>query len=113
MIKTTSDLAMTVENTGIATMIQLKKQKLDNQTSMIAELNHIVLTGRRNVCIVTLASRVDSDVTETKNCFDVAKAYEPKPKADDPMWQSCCEAAAHLKELKKKNKLTKKRRKID
>ena len=40
---------------------------------MIAALNKRVLTGRRNACIVTLALRIDSAMTEAKNCIGVAK----------------------------------------
>ena len=67
-------------------------------------LYHRILTGRRNTCIATLASRADAACANVKNCFEIARAIEPIPKTDHPMWKLHCDAVNVYNEVKEKMK---------
>ena len=54
------------------------------------------------MCLVTLTSRIESANTEILNYCNMAKADEPTPDRENPMWKTHCEAIADLKKLKDK-----------
>ena len=84
---------------GFSQNINSKHRNLDNQFQTI--MNNKIVTRRRSVCIVTLASRIDSAMINTKNTFDMAQVCEPTLNENYPIWKLWFDAASELNQLKK------------
>ena len=62
-------------------------------------LNNRVIAGRRITYMATLASRIDTAMANVKNCFEMARAVEPKPDQRNEMWKLCHNAAKEHHDL--------------
>ena len=87
---------------GLSANDDHKKQKLETQASMMQAHNAKMLNARRNTYMVTLASRMESEMVNMKNCFDMSRAIEPTPDASNPIWKLFYESSAKVEELREK-----------
>ena len=71
---------------------------------MITAIKNHAEIGRKNTCMVTLVARVDSDVVEVKNYYEMARAFEPAPNHEHGMLKWYYNAIKDLHDLKKKQK---------
>jgi len=82
-----------------------KRRKLNTQDEMIKVHNNRIITGRRNTYIITLARRIDSAILNVKNTFEMARACEPNPNENNPIWKLYYDAVNELNDLKEKQKV--------
>lgn len=76
----------------------MKHQRTQTQRELMQVHKNRPHTGRRNTHIATLATRIETDQVNLKNCFDMDMVVHPTPDEDNPMCKLHYDAVADIEE---------------